>query len=72
MNNVENALKKVKNTHYGYYHDIGIILEKFTFQEFIDYYVKEFGEMHLRDYLEEQIIQCEIIKSQQKIRNGGN
>lgn len=72
MNSVENALKKVKNTHYGYYHDIGIILEKFTFQELIDYYVKEFGEMHLRDYLEKQIIQCEIIKSQQKIRNGGN
>lgn len=70
MNSVENSLKNVKHTHYGYYHDIGIILEKFTLQELIDYCVKEFGEMCLRDYLEEQIIQNEIIKSQQ--RNGGN
>lgn len=72
MENVAKVLKHVKPTHYGFYHDIGIVLEKFTVKELIDYCIEEFGEMNLRNYLEEQIIQNEIMKAKNNIRDGGN
>lgn len=72
MQKITKALSHIKPTHYGYYHDIGLVLEKFTVKELFDYCIASFGENNLRSYLEEQIIQDEIIKSKNRKSFGGN
>lgn len=68
MCNVGKKIKQRKSTHYGLYHDIGIILEKISTQDLIQYFIEEFGENVLRNFIEEQIIANEINKE----RYGGH
>ena len=62
-NEVEKAIKNRKQTYHGIYSDIGTVLDKFSTQELVEYYVNVLGcESSLRYYLEQQIIAAEINK----------
>ena len=58
---IEDCLAKRVNTHYGIYSDIGSVLDQFTTQELVDYYLKRY-ESRLRFYIESEIIADEINK----------
>lgn len=58
---VEIALKNRQNTYHGAYCDIGVVLDNYSTQELIDYFMIE-NESILRNYIEEQIISDEINK----------
>lgn len=59
--NIQQEINNMQITHYGYFHDIGIVLEKFSTEELIKYYLQN-NESSLRNYIEEQIINEEIMK----------
>lgn len=59
-NEVEKAIKNRKTTYHGIYHDIGIVLEKFSSEDLLKFCIEKYGETSLRNYLEQQIIQGEI------------
>ena len=62
-NEVEKAIKNRKQTYHGIYSDIGTVLDKFSTQELVEYYVNVLGcESSLRYYLDQQIIAAEINK----------
>lgn len=62
-NKVNKAIRCRKQTHYGIYSDIGIVLDKFTTAELVDYYTNTLkNESDLRYYIEQQIILGEINK----------
>ncbi len=62
---VDEALKNRKDSHYGIYHDVGVALENIPTLELYEYYVKNYGEASIRDYIEEQIINAEICKEKE-------
>lgn len=61
-NEVEKAIQNRKQTYNGIYSDIGIVLDKFSTEELMKFYVEKYGESSVRYYLEQQIIAGEIIK----------
>lgn len=61
MKDIQKAIKERKITHYGIYHDIGIVLDKFSTEELAEFYMKE-NESNLRYFLEQQITAKEINK----------
>lgn len=60
VNEVEKAIKNRKETHYGIYSDIGTVLDRFSTEELVKYYLEKFGDSGLRYFLEQQIIAAEI------------
>lgn len=65
MKDIQEAINNRVKTHHGIYHDIGIILEKYTTQELVGFYMQN-NEHSLRNYVEEQIIAEEINKASKK------
>lgn len=64
---IEDALKNRKRTYHGIYSDIGQVLETFTTNELVEYYISILGcENCLRYYLEQQIVASEIEKERYK------
>lgn len=62
-NEVEKAIKNRKTTYNGIYSDVGTVLDNFTAEQLVDYYINVLGcESPLRYYLEQQIIAGEISK----------
>lgn len=62
-NEVEKAIKNRKTTYSGIYSDVGTVLDNFTTEQLVDYYINVLGcESPLRYYLEQQIIAGEISK----------
>lgn len=62
-NEVEKAIKNRKTTYNGIYSDVGTVLDNFTTEQLVDYYINVLGcENPLRYYLEQQIIASEISK----------
>ena len=50
-------------TYHGIYSDVGIVLDKFSTQELVDYYINELKlEGNLRYFLEQEITANEISK----------
>lgn len=63
-NKIENAIKNRKTTYNGIYSDVGTVLDNFTTEQLVDYYINVLGcESPLRYYLEQQIIASEIEKT---------
>ena len=63
-NEVEKAIKNRKTTYNGIYSDVGTVLDNFTTEQLVDYYINVLGcESPLRYYLEQQIIASEIEKT---------
>ena len=63
-NEVENAITNRKTTYNGIYSDVGTVLDNFTTEQLVDYYINVLGcESPLRYYLEQQIIASEIEKT---------
>lgn len=63
-NKVEKAIKNRKTTYNGIYSDVGTVLDNFTTEQLVDYYINVLGcESPLRYYLEQQIIASEIEKT---------
>ena len=62
-NEVAKAIKNRKTTYSGIYSDVGTVLDNFTTEQLVDYYINVLGcESPLRYYLEQQIIASEIEK----------
>ncbi len=61
-NEVEKAIQNRKQTYNGIYSDIGLVLDKFSTEELMKFYVGKYGESTIRYYLEQQIIAGEINK----------
>lgn len=61
-NEVEKAIQNRKQTYNGIYSDIGIVLDKFSTDELIKFYIEKYGESSIRYFLEQQIIGGEINK----------
>lgn len=64
-NSIQQKLSNIKRTYYGFYYDIGIVLDQFSTEELFKYYLQN-NESSLRYYLEEQIINEEIMKAKNK------
>ena len=62
INEVEKAIRNRKETYNGIYSDIGIVLDKFSTEELVKFYLEKFGDGGLRYWLEQQIIASEISK----------
>lgn len=63
-NEVEKAIKNRKTTYNGIYSDVGTVLDNFTTEQLVDYYINVLGcESPLRYYLDQQIIASEIEKT---------
>lgn len=56
LKSIHHAIKNRENTHYGIYHDIGVVLDSFSTFELFKYYISITGETSIRSYLEEGII----------------
>ena len=61
-NEVEKAIRNRKETYNGIYSDIGVVLDKFSTEELVKFYLEKFGDGGLRYWLEQQIIASEISK----------
>lgn len=61
-NEVEKAIQNRKQTYNGIYSDIGLVLDKFSTDELIKFYIEKYGESSIRYFLEQQIIGGEINK----------
>lgn len=61
-NEVEKAIQSRKQTYNGIYSDIGLVLDKFSVEELIKFYIEKYGESSIRYFLEQQIIGGEINK----------
>ena len=61
-NEVEKAIRNRKETYNGIYSDIGVVLDKFSTEELVKFYLEKFGDGGLRYWLEQQIISSEISK----------
>lgn len=61
-NKVEKAIQNRKKTYNGIYSDIGLVLDKFSTEELMAFYIEKYGESTIRYYLEQQIIAGEINK----------
>lgn len=62
-NEVEKAIKNRKTTYNGIYSDVGTVLDNFTIEQLVDYYINVLKcESPLRYYIEQQIIASEIEK----------
>ena len=56
VKSIHHAIKNREKTHYGIYHDIGVVLDVFSTIELFKYYIAIIGETSIRSYLEEGII----------------
>ena len=61
-NEVEKAIRNRKETYNGIYSDMGVVLDKFSTEELVKFYLEKFGDGGLRYWLEQQIIASEISK----------
>ena len=61
-NEVEKAIRNRKETYNGIYSDMGCVLDKFSTEELVKFYLEKFGDGGLRYWLEQQIIASEISK----------
>ena len=61
-NEVEKAIRNRKETYNGIYSDVGVVLDKFSTEELVKFYLEKFGDGGLRYWLEQQIIASEISK----------
>lgn len=59
---VEKAIQNRKKTYNGIYSDIGLVLDKFSTEELVKFYIEKYGESTIRYFLEQQIISGEINK----------
>lgn len=66
INEIAKAIKNRKKSHYNIYSEVGVVLDKFTTVELVEYYLEEFGDGGLRYFLEQQLIANEINKLRYK------
>ena len=62
VKSIHHAIKNRETTHYGIYHDVGVVLENFPTLELLQYYISIIGEISIRSYIEEAIIADVISK----------
>lgn len=61
-NEVEKAILNRRQTCNGIYSDIGAVLENFTTEELLKFYIEKYGDSSVRYFLEQQITAGEINK----------
>lgn len=61
-NEIEKAIQSRIQTYNGIYSDIGLVLDKFSTEELMKFYIEKYGESSIRYFLEQQIIAGEISK----------
>lgn len=59
---VEKAILSRRQTCNGIYSDIGLVLDKFTTEDLLKFYIEKYGDSSVRYFLEQQIIAGEINK----------